>query len=93
MSTLSPADDFQLLQSSTKSGAAEDALFSRQVKAVREWWNIPRYDGVKRPYSAEDVVSKRGTLQQQYPSSLMSQKLYRLLEEREAQGKPVHTSM
>ncbi|KAI7534907.1 Methylisocitrate lyase, partial [Hortaea werneckii] len=40
---------------------------------------------------AEDVVSKRGTLQQVYPSSLMARKLFNLLEQRMAEGKPVHT--
>jgi isocitrate lyase len=92
MSTLNPADDFQLSATSEKSGKAEDDLFAAQVKSVQDWWKGPRFNGIKRPYSAEDVVSKRGTLQQQYPSSLMSRKLFNLLEEKEAQGKPIHTS-
>ena len=37
-------------------------------------------------------MSKRGTLQQSYPSSLMARKLFNLLEERAAKGEPVHTS-
>ena len=57
-----------------------------------DWWASPRYKGIKRPYSAEDVVSKRGALQQSYPSSLMARKLFNLLEERAAKGEPVHTS-
>lgn len=59
---------------------------------MRDWWASPRYKGIKRPYSAEDVVSKRGALQQSYPSSLMARKLFNLLEERAAKGEPVHTS-
>jgi isocitrate lyase len=59
---------------------------------VKDWWASPRYKGIKRPYSAEDVVSKRGALQQTYPSSLMARKLFNLLEERAAKGEPVHTS-
>ncbi|KAJ6151565.1 hypothetical protein N7470_007162 [Penicillium chermesinum] len=50
-----------------------------------------RYEGIKRPYSAADVVSKRGSLQQTYPSSLMARKLFNLLNERAAAGEPVHT--
>ncbi|OAX83242.1 isocitrate lyase [Emergomyces africanus] len=86
-----PSDSFQLLSSAEKAGAAEDALFAEQVKAVREWWDSSRYEGIKRPYSAEAVVSKRGSLQQTYPSSIMARKLFNLLNERAKAGKPVHT--
>jgi isocitrate lyase len=87
-----PGDSFQLLPEASKAGQAEDALFDEQVQAVRDWWASPRYKGIKRPYSAEDVVSKRGSLQQSYPSSLMARKLFNLLEEKAAEGEPVHTS-
>jgi isocitrate lyase len=87
-----PGDSFQLLPEASKAGQAEDALFDEQVQAVQDWWASPRYKGIKRPYSAEDVVSKRGALQQSYPSSLMARKLFNLLEERAAKGEPVHTS-
>jgi isocitrate lyase len=87
-----PGDSFQLLPEASKAGQAEDALFDEQVQAVRDWWASPRYKGIKRPYSAEDVVSKRGALQQTYPSSLMARKLFNLLEEKAAKGEPVHTS-
>ncbi|KKZ66546.1 isocitrate lyase [[Emmonsia] crescens] len=86
-----PSDSFQLLSSAEKAGGAEDALFDEQVKAVREWWSSPRFEGIKRPYSAEAVVSKRGSLQQTYPSSIMARKLFNLLNERAKAGKPVHT--
>ena len=87
----SPTDSFHLLPEASKPGAAEDEIFNQQVKEVKDWWSSPRYKGIKRPYSPEDVVSKRGTLQQVYPSSLMARKLFNLLEERAAEGKPVHT--
>ena len=86
-----PSDSFQLLATSQKAGEAEDALFDQQVADVKDWWNSPRYEGIKRPYSAEDVVSKRGTLQQTYPSSIMARKLFNLLKERSSAGEPVHT--
>ncbi|KAK2732415.1 hypothetical protein FQN55_004108 [Onygenales sp. PD_40] len=91
VSSTLPSDSYQLLSSSDKAGAAEDALFDEQVKAVTEWWNSPRFEGIKRPYTAEAIVSKRGSLQQTYPSSIMARKLFNLLNERAAQGKPVHT--
>ncbi|PNS14002.1 2-methylisocitrate lyase, mitochondrial [Sphaceloma murrayae] len=86
-----PSDAYQLLHEQDKVGESEDALFDDQVKQVEEWWSSPRYEGIRRPYSAESVVSKRGTLQQVYPSSLMARKLFNLLEERAAKGEPVHT--
>jgi isocitrate lyase len=85
-------DAFQLLSTKEKA-SAEDDIFNAQVQQVKEWWASPRYEGIKRPYSAETVVSKRGALQQVYPSSLMARKLFNLLEERAKEGKPVHTSM
>ena len=87
-----PSDSFQLLSESAKSGGLEDSLFEAQIARVREWWATPRYRGIKRPYSAEDVVTKRGALQQTYASSLMARKLFDLLEEKEARGQPLHTS-
>jgi isocitrate lyase len=85
-------DAFQLLSTEEKA-SAEDDIFNAQVQQVKDWWASPRYEGIKRPYSAETVVSKRGSLQQVYPSSLMARKLFNLLEERAKEGKPVHTSM
>lgn len=91
ISTSHPSDSFQLLPETEKAGGAEDILFQKQVEDVKQWWASDRYKGIKRPYSAEDVVSKRGTLQQSYPSSLMARKLFNLLNERAAAGLPVHT--
>lgn len=88
-----PTSSFQLLSTEDKAGDHEDVVFDEQVKQVQDWWASPRYKGIKRPYSAQDVVGKRGTLQQVYPSSLMARKLFNLLEERAAKGEPVHTSV
>ena len=92
LSTALPSDFYQLLPILEKNGAAEDALFTQEVEDVKQWWASPRYEGIRRPYSVEDVVSKRGTLQQIYPSSLMARKLFNLLKERAAAGESVYTS-
>ncbi|KAI4125692.1 MAG: hypothetical protein LQ347_005269 [Umbilicaria vellea] len=91
VSSVLPSDSYHLLSTAEKAGYAEDALFEQQVQDVKQWWASPRYEGIKRPYSAEDVVSKRGSLQQTYPSSLMARKLFNLFKERGAKGEPVHT--
>lgn len=92
VSTTLPSDAYQLLSTQEKVGESEDALYDQQLRDVESWWNSPRYEGIKRPYTAADVVSKRGSLQQTYPSSLMARKLFNLLNERAAAGQPVHTS-
>lgn len=93
VSTALPADSFQLLSTTEKAGEAEDALFEEQVKSVNDWWASPRFAGIRRPYTAEAVVSKRGTLHQSYPSSVTARKLFNLLELRAAEKQPVHTRM
>lgn len=85
------SDSYQLLPTTSKAGPAEDDLFNQQVQDVKSWWESARFEGIKRPYSPEDVVSKRGSLLQTYPSSIMARKLFNLLNERAASGEPVHT--
>ncbi|KAL2255993.1 hypothetical protein VTK26DRAFT_2379 [Humicola hyalothermophila] len=86
-----PSESYQLLPEAQKSGAAEDALMQQQIKEVEAWWASPRFAGIKRDWTAADVVSKRGSLQQSYPSSVMARKLWNLVREREAAGQPIHT--
>jgi len=87
-----PSDSFHVLPEQDKAGPPEDALYQQQTRDVEEWWSTPRYAGIKRPYTAADVVSKRGSLQQSYPSSLMARKLWDLVQERLSAGEPIHTS-
>jgi len=42
--------------------------------------NTIRY--TKRPYTAEQIVNKRGTIKQEYPNNQMSKKLWNILEEK-----------
>ena len=85
-------DHFQLLSDDGKKDS-EDQLQDSQVAEMAKWWESPRYRGISRPYTPQDVVNMRGSLPQSYPSSMMARKLFDLLEKRSAQGKPVHTSM
>lgn len=83
---------FQLLPESEKA-AAEDSVNSQQIKDVEAWWAQPRWAGIKRTHTAEKVASFRGSQTISYPSSLMARKLFNLIQEREAKGEPIHTSM
>ena len=51
----------------------------------------PRFARVKRPYTAADVVAKRGTISIQYPSNIQGQKLWRLLSEHAERKTVSHT--
>ncbi|KAI4154931.1 MAG: hypothetical protein L6R39_001328 [Caloplaca ligustica] len=87
-SQTSPAPRLQTERASRK---AEDKAFSEQVESLKRVWNLPKCKAIKRTWTAESVASKRGTLKQEYPSSLMARKLDKLLWEKSAAGRPVHT--
>lgn len=61
---------------------AEEAAFQAEVKAVQEWWSDSRWRFTKRPFTAEQIVSKRGTVKQVYTNNQMSKKLWGILESR-----------
>ncbi|KAK9473886.1 isocitrate lyase [Dipodascopsis tothii] len=65
---------------------AEDAAYRAEVEAVKQWWAQPRWKHTKRPYTAEAIVQKRGTLKIDYPSNVMSKKLYNLIAEHDKNG-------
>ncbi|KAI3623828.1 isocitrate lyase [Malassezia furfur] len=69
----------------------EEALFQRDVEQVKRWWQEPRFARVTRPYTAEQVVSKRGTIQPEYTSNLMAKKMWALLEKHAKEGTTSHT--
>jgi isocitrate lyase len=60
----------------------EDELFNSEVEAVKTWWSDSRWKHTKRPFTAEQIVSKRGHLKVEYPSNAQSKKLWNILEYR-----------
>jgi len=69
----------------------ERAAFQAEVEQVKNWWKDPRFHKTKRPYTAEQVVSKRGTLPISYPSNVLAKKLFAQLSAHFAKGEPSHT--
>ena len=57
-----------------------------EADALRTSWSRPRWEETKRPYSAEDVVALRGSIEQTYPADAMSKKLYDTLLECRSTG-------
>ncbi|KAH0831911.1 Pyruvate/Phosphoenolpyruvate kinase-like domain-containing protein [Lanmaoa asiatica] len=56
----------------------ERAAFLAEVAKVEQWFKSPRFARAKRPYTAAQVVSKRGSIQIQYPSDIQGKKLFAL---------------
>ena len=66
-------------------------LSSPRVRHVLRVAQDSRWAKTKRPYTAAEVVSKRGTLPISYPSGVQAKKLYKTLSERFKNGTPSHT--
>ncbi|KAF9531869.1 isocitrate lyase [Crepidotus variabilis] len=74
------------------TAAQETAEFDARTKDMEEFFASPRFEGIKRSYSAASVVSKQGFLPvTTLPGSLLASKLFALLSKRGKEGKPVHT--
>lgn len=58
----------------------EDKQYWNEVNEVKAWWNDSRWRYTKRPFTAEQIVAKRGNLAIDYPSNAQSKKLWSLLE-------------
>jgi isocitrate lyase len=66
----------------TKYVSDEEAAFQAEVAAVKKWWTDSRWRHTKRPFTAEQIVSKRGTITIDYVGNQQSQKLWGILESR-----------
>ena len=75
------------------SVADEQKAFEAATKSVQDWWATPRFAGVKRPYDAAAVSSKRGSLpiEENNPVNIQAKKLHALLSRAAKEGKPIHT--
>lgn len=69
----------------------EEREFQQQVDQLKQWWSSDRFRLVKRPYTAEAIISKRGTLPIQYPSNDQAKKLWSLLKNHKKNGTASHT--
>lgn len=64
----------------------EEGRFEAEVAEMQAWWNTERFKLTRRPYTARDVVSLRGTLRQSYASNDLAKKLWRTLKTHQANG-------
>ncbi|KAK3825424.1 MAG: isocitrate lyase [Benniella sp.] len=69
----------------------EEARFQEEVAKVKAWWATDRFRLITRPYTAESVVTKRGTIHQDYASNTQAKKLWKLLKNHQKNGTASHT--
>ncbi|KAH8835636.1 isocitrate lyase [Flagelloscypha sp. PMI_526] len=70
----------------------EAAQFKQRTDEMATFFALPRFKNIKRTYTPADVVSKQGSLPVVPPqSSLLSDKLFKLLNRAEETGQPLHT--
>lgn len=68
---------------------AEEKRYQAEVSEVKQWWSDSRWRYTKRPFTAEQIVTKRGNLKIQYPGNQQSKKLWNILEGRFKVGFPL----
>ncbi|RUS17223.1 isocitrate lyase [Endogone sp. FLAS-F59071] len=69
----------------------EEAAFRTEVEQIKKWWQSDRFRLVKRPYTADQIASKRGTLPVKYPSDDQAKKLWAILQRHKQNGTASHT--
>ena len=60
----------------------EEKRYLEEVAAVKKWWKDSRWRYTKRPFTAEQIVQKRGNLKIEYPSNVQAKKLWKIVEGR-----------
>merc|ERR1719214_493383 len=73
------------------TSSPEDADFEARVKAMDQFMKSERYNHIKRPYKAEDVVKMQGTYPLHYAGAKVSEKLYNMMRENQKNGTCSHT--
>lgn len=69
----------------------EEQIYLEEVAAVKQWWLDSRWRYTKRPFTAEQIVAKRGNLKIAYPSNVQAKKLWNILEGRFKNGEASYT--
>lgn len=64
------------------AGDAEEQRFQTEVQELKQWWTDSRWRYTRRPFTAEQIATKRGNLRIEYPSNAMAKKLWKTVEER-----------
>lgn len=61
---------------------AEEQRYQQEVADIKKWWSDSRWRFTRRPFTAEQISSKRGNVHIEHPSGLMAKKLWNIVEGR-----------
>eukprot|EP00403_Amphidinium_massartii_P021804 CAMPEP_0178399366 /NCGR_PEP_ID=MMETSP0689_2-20121128/15244_1 /TAXON_ID=160604 /ORGANISM="Amphidinium massartii, Strain CS-259" /LENGTH=548 /DNA_ID=CAMNT_0020020143 /DNA_START=102 /DNA_END=1748 /DNA_ORIENTATION=- len=75
----------------TSVNGSEETEFKARVEAMAKFMAQDRYKYTKRPYKPEDVVKLQGTLPLHFTSAKVSEKLYKMMRDHQANGTCSHT--
>lgn len=64
----------------------EEQNFLKEVQEIKQWWSDSRWRYTRRPFTAEQIASKRGNLKIEYPSNALAKKLWTTVESRFSVG-------
>ncbi|KAG8529463.1 isocitrate lyase 1 [Bacidia gigantensis] len=78
---MAPSKPF-LFADPMSSAEEEDLRYEVEVEAIKQWWRNSRWRYTKRPFKAEHIAAKRGNIKVEYPSNVLSKKLWRLMEDK-----------
>jgi isocitrate lyase len=88
----SPASSLSALPLQPPSLEEETALFEERTSEMEDFFRNPRFDAIKRPYSASAVASKQGSMPVvPLQSTLLADKLFAIFTKAAEASKPVHT--
>jgi len=60
----------------------EEQKFQQEVEEAKKWWSNSRWRYTRRPFTAEEIVAKRGNIKIEYPSNELAKKLWEIVEQR-----------
>merc|ERR1740121_1202266 len=72
------------------TGAEENQIVAR-INTMQQWMGQDRFKYMKRPYSAKEDISLQGTFPLHFPSAQISEKLFAMMREHQANGTCSHT--
>ncbi|KAF9469735.1 isocitrate lyase [Collybia nuda] len=88
----STASNIYSLPLQSPSPEEETALYEQRTSEMEAFFRNPRFDAIKRPYSAAAVASKQGSMPVlPLPSTLLADKLFAIFTKAAEASKPVHT--
>jgi len=59
---------------------------NKDVKEIKQWWKDSRWEGLERPYTAEQVADLRGNIQVEPAANQQAKKLWEMLQLMHARG-------